>query len=179
MKILRNEKGIALAMIMILAAISLGIIAGLKSKIEEVRKSYTSPIRQHLDSVNQAFKDFTAPLTEADSINRKKMKEFKDIEAQKMAIAEKEMETKGEVTVELQEPAPERVHTATSTVGTRKVWKWELEDFSIVPDEYKVLNESLLTSFARSTKGTKKIPGIKIYEDSTVMVNKRKVNNHG
>lgn len=53
-------------------------------------------------------------------------------------------------------------------VSTRKVWKWRLVDFSLVPDEYKQLADSVVTAKVRSQKGDTKIPGIEVYEETEV-----------
>jgi hypothetical protein len=79
----------------------LSIIGGLRKAIEEKRSEYVKPIRTHLDTINEAFKKFTAPLVEADAVNRDKMKAYKaeidrkrreaeEIEAEKYKLAQRE-----------------------------------------------------------------------------------------
>lgn len=54
--------------------------------------------------------------------------------------------------------------------GTKKIGKYKVVDFKLIPDEYKTLNETLVGSIARNEKSRKqvKIPGIEFYEDETL-----------
>jgi hypothetical protein len=48
-----------------------------------------------------------------------------------------------------------------------EVWKFRILDESLVPDAYKIVNEKLLGQIARTSRGTKRIPGVEFYvEDS-------------
>jgi len=97
----------------------LSIIAKFKKAIEEKRKEYVGPINEHLKAVNKVFQDFTAPLTEADSITRQKIlvyrkeqerirQEQERINALRLEAARAEMELKGELaeSVELWKSSP-------------------------------------------------------------------------
>ena len=59
----------------------LAAIAGLKKSIEEERNRFTVPLNDFLKSINTAFKDFTAPLDEADRITRGKVLAYKKEQA--------------------------------------------------------------------------------------------------
>ena len=88
------------------------------------------------------------------------------------------MELKGEHTVDLTEvekpdEAPRRVSTEVATSGLRKNWKWEVVDFSIVPDEYKVIDSSQLSAIARKHHDQKQIPGIRFYSEDGLNVRSR------
>lgn len=50
-----------------------------------------------------------------------------------------------------------------SGISTKKIWKYRIEDPSAVPMEYMIPNETAIGQVVRSTKGTIKIPGVKIY----------------
>lgn len=175
-----------------LATNDLAIIKNLREALEDKKKDYVGPIRDHLDAVNEAFKQLLAPFVEADQITRDKVKEYRieqqkkadeaaAIEAEKLNLARREAEYSGtgEISVELgtveaPPPVPKTVRTDVGTSGGRVQWKWRMVDFALVPDEYKILNHSLLTSFARSTKGQREIPGIEIYPDTVVTVRSKK-----
>lgn len=58
---------------------------------------------------------------------------------------------------EVNVPAPQKIKGIT----TSQVWTFEVEDFNLVPREYLVVNEQALSSLAKSTKGSFKVPGIK------------------
>lgn len=66
-----------------------------------------------------------------------------------------------------------------SGISTRKTWKAEVVDFEVlvlaaaeghVPMEYILPNETMLNAAARALKGTAKIPGVRVYEDTGVTV---------
>ena len=113
-----------------LATEDLALVKKLKKAIEEKRKEYVTPIRQHLDDVNTAFKSLLAPLEEADRITGSQIKEYwadqerrrreqEEINRLRIEAAEKEAALKdGEISepVSLVEVAPEvtkKIHTGT------------------------------------------------------------------
>ena len=169
------------------ASDDLAVITKTKQAIELIRKEYVSPIRHHLDAISIAFKEFMAPLIDADALNRKKLITYKTevdrkiaeaeaIEQEKLELARREMELTGEHTVDLTpvdtpEVASKRVHTDMGSIGTLKTYKWELEDITKVPREYLVPNAVLIGQQVRSSKGTISIPGIKVYSEDSIRVN--------
>ena len=50
----------------------------------------------------------------------------------------------------------------------RKLWKFRVMDASLVPNDYKVVDEVKLGQVVRATKGTLRIPGVEIYSEDTV-----------
>jgi len=98
-------------------------------------------------------------------------KEEAAVNAMKLEAAAREAALKGEALEPvplIHSPAPQRTVTESGAMGGRKIWKWALEDFSKVPDEYKMLNESLIGKVVRA--GMRNIPGIRIYEELVVAV---------
>lgn len=175
---------------MVPATEDLALIARLKRAIEEKRKEYADPIRNHLDAVNSAFKNFMAPLLQADELNREKLKAYKteverrqreaeEINRQKLELARREAELSGtgEFTVDLTPVAvPEaqkRVHTDLGSTSTMKTYKWEVVDLSQVPKEYLIVNAVLVGNVVRASKGSISIAGIRIYAEDTIRVNTR------
>jgi len=167
----------------------LAVITKTKQAIELIRQEYVKPIRHHLDAINTAFKEFTAPLIDADAINRKKLiiyraeverqiAEAQAIEQEKLDLARREEKLTGEHTVDLApvdtpEVASKRVHTDMGSMGTLKTYKWELEDITKVPREYLIPNAVLIGQMVRSSKGTISIPGIRVYSEDSIRVNTR------
>ena len=165
----------------------LSVIAKLKRAIEGKRKEYVDPIRHHLGSVNNAFKEFAAPLIEADQINRDKVKAYRadverrrqeaeEINRQAIELAKKQAElNQGEFTVDLTPvEVPElrrRVYTGMGSISTQKIYKWEVTDPALIPRGYLMLNAALIGSVVRSSKGSISIPGLKIWEEAAVRVN--------
>ena len=166
----------------------LSLIAKLRKAVEEKRKEYVSPIKEKLDAVNDAFKTLMAPIEDADRITREKIMAFRfeqnrirleaeAIEREKLELARREAVLKaGEITVDLspveKPPAvPSHVRTEVGTMGTMKVKKWEVMDFSKVPDDYKVVDSAKITRLVKGGIGA--IPGIRIWEEETVTVRAR------
>ena len=159
------------------AADDLNIIGGVKKAIEESRKAYTTPIRNHLDSINLAFKQFTEPLMEADRITRDKVTAYRAKEAAKaaeakrindlrMEAAQAEMKATGELTesvnlVEEPAAAPERLRAQSAVASFPVTWDYEVVDFAAVPDKYKVLDKVFVGKVVRA--GERDIPGLRIF----------------
>ncbi len=165
----------------------LSVIAKVKKGMKDKRESYVKPLKDRAAEFIEAFKTLMAPVEEADSILQGKMlaynreqqrirKEQEEINRKRQEAAEAEMKLKGELTesVNLVEVIPEtakRVSTGMGSAGLRDTWKWEVIDFSLVPDEYKMINPAILTPAAKSYKDTRTIPGIRIYNDPGITVN--------
>jgi len=149
-------------------------IKNLRESMEAKRLNYVRPIRAHLDAVNLAFKDLTAPFEEANQITRGKVNEFRAIERAKVELQEREAKAKaGATTIERQAPVPEITRTGLGTAGSRTVWHFEIQDFAQVPDEYKLPNDSKILAHARTTKGKRPIPGIKMWSEKEVTVRRK------
>jgi len=55
-------------------------------------------------------------------------------------------------------------------VGTRKVWKFEVEDPNLVPREYLVVDEKKIRGVVNALHENAKIPGVRVYEDTSISV---------
>lgn len=162
----------------------LSIISGLKKAIEEKRKEYTQPINEHLKAVNEAFKVFTEPLINADKITRQKILDYRHeqdrirqeqerINQMRLEAAEAEMELKGELTesvelVETQPEQPNHYRAEAGTLGKAIIWKFEVIDFSLLPDRFKMENATLIGKVIRA--GEREIPGVKIWSEETLRI---------
>lgn len=166
----------------------LAIIARVKKGMEEKRKEYLKPFQDHVKETNDAYKALMNPIEQADRITRDKIlafraeqewkrREAEAIEAEKLALARREAELKGgEITVDLTpiekpELVPDRIRTELGSSGQRDNWKWELQDISLVPREYLVINAGILTPIVKASKGKINIPGIRIYNEPIIAVN--------
>jgi len=169
----------------------LSIISNLKKAIEEKRKFYVQPITEHIKDVNEAFKSFTEPINYADTTTRQKILDYRaeqgrirqeqeEINRLRTEAAQKEMELKGELTesvnlVETQPDQPQHYRTGMGTLGTMLTWHFEVINFALVPDEYKLLDAAKLGKVIRA--GLRSIPGIRIYSEETLRVTTKKINN--
>jgi hypothetical protein len=70
--------------------------------------------------------------------------------------------------VPVMEKPESKIRTESGLVGTRKVWKAEVVDQKLVPDNYKTVN---LVEINKAVKmGVRMIPGVKIYQDINISV---------
>ena len=167
----------------------LSIISKLKKVLEEKRKEYLSPLQSQVKIINDAFKILVEPIEIADRITRDKLLAFdveqkrirfeqEEINRKRQEAADAEMKLKGEISepvslIEVSPEAPRRTHTDMGTVGQRMNWKWEVTDFALVPDEYKVVDGAMLTAIARKHHDQKQIPGVRFYAEPIITVNAR------
>ncbi len=165
----------------------LSLIAKIKKSMEEKKKEYLKPLQDYVKAVNETFKTLMAPIEDADRITRQKIlvfkseqerkaKEVEEINRLRMEAAKKEMELKGELTepvslVEAPPPPPAHVRTESGTLGTAKIWKFEVTDFTLLPNEYKLADEVKIGKVVRATKGSIAIPGVKIWPEDILKIN--------
>jgi hypothetical protein len=166
----------------------LAIIANCKKAMTKRKAEIVGPFRETVDKINQAFNDLMSPIEEADRVTREKVGTYQ-IESQKRAAAAKRIEDEkfrlaqeeaklngtGEITVNtdpvvVPAPAPQITRTEMGSVSGRDNWKARVLDFKSLPDEYKLPNEQMLNALARSTKGTRQVPGVEFYNDRGVTV---------
>ncbi len=166
------------------ATTDLSVIANLKKAIEDKRKEYTQPLSNYLKAINDAFKTFTEPVLYADKLVRRKIldyraeidrqrREAEEIERMKKEAAEREAALTGQPIIQpeptLAIPAPpNRYHADNGMLGKVTIRKWELEDFSKVPDEYKTIDSVKIGKVVRA--GIPSIPGIRIWQEETLRV---------
>ena len=169
----------------------LSIMSNLKKSVEGYRKAYLQPIRDADKIVNAVFKLISEPLTEADKITRGKVLTFREhqeklrVEAEEAArlqreadeAARKVREATGEKVPEQEEArvvVPDkttgRMSAGLGTSGLVDNWKWEVEDFSILPDKYKEPNAPLIGKIIRAGG---EIPGIKAWKEKGLRVTAR------
>ena len=105
----------------------------------------------------------------------KARKEKEKLEARAEKWAEKGKTEKAEALKEQAEQVEAIVPTVSPIVqkvegqSTRKVYKARVVDFSILSNDYKIVNQQLLDSIARNTKGQQKIAGVEYYEEMVLV----------
>ena len=144
---------------------------------EDTRKSYTAPLYEVQRKINDAFKKATEPLTKAESLLKGKILAWKKLENDRIAKEEARRQklqmshyNKGHNVNPLVQM--DRVEKVGST-QTKKIWKWEVTDFSKLPDDFKMINGVKLNSMITDEdirSGKKKIPGVKFYQDEILAV---------
>lgn len=171
-----------------LANDDLVIIGQLKRSMEGKRKEYLEPLKAQTDAIREAYTYLMTPVLEADKITRDKMLVFaaeqrrirleqEEINRKRMEAAQAEMKLKGELTepVNLVKVSPEakRVSTELGTTGMTDHWKYEVFDFALLPDEYKVADSAMLNTIAKKHHDRKEIPGVRFYNEPFLAVRTR------
>ena len=161
-----------------LATNDLSLIAKLRKAMESKRKDYLQPFQEHVKEVNDAYKTLMAPIETADIVTRQKVMAYQreqsriaaeqeEINRLRMEAAHKEAAlNNGEISeavslVEVQE-VQKKVNAEMGSLGTAKIWKFEVIDKALVPEDYKLVDMVKVGSVVRATKGTINIPGIKV-----------------
>ncbi len=164
----------------------LSLLAKLKKAIADKRKDWLTPIKENLDAVDAVFKSLSQPLDQADKLTRtkilayraeveRKVREAEEINRLRMEAAKKEMELKGELTesvnlVEVTPLPPKTVRTEVGDLGTSEIWKFQVVDFTLLPNEYKIADEVKIGKVVRATKGSIAIPGVKMWPEKILKV---------
>ncbi len=168
----------------------LSLIAKLKKVMENKRRSLLDPLKLQSDAIRETYTFLMTPVLEAEKITKGKMlaydaeqrrvqAEQEEVNRLKLLAAEKEVALNNGKTAEpvellkVQPDAPTVVSTDMGTTGQKANWKWEVIDFAILPDAYKVVDGPQLTAIARGHHDQKPIPGIRFYNEPILAVRAR------
>ena len=162
----------------------LSLISKLKKAMGDKRKALLEPLEEKKAAIRDTYNYLMGPILEADKITRDKMlgfdKEQRRIRAEqeeinrlRMEAARAEMELKGELSesVNLVEVMPEpgkRVSTELGTSGMVDCWKYEVVDFALLPDDYKVADTSMLNAVAKKHHDQKPVAGVRFYNEPII-----------
>ena len=167
-----------------LATEDLSLMSGVKKAIEEKRVEFTGPLNGYLKEINATFKQLSDPLAQADRITRDKVLayraeqerkrfEVEEINRQKIELARREAAlNQGEITVDLTpvtvpDAVPAHIFTSTGSMGTSKMWKFEVVDFVLLPAEYKLPD---LIKIGKVIKAGVSIPGVKAWQEEGLRI---------
>lgn len=167
----------------------LASISKLKKAMEGKKKEYLEPLRVQAEAIRETYSSLMDPIIAAERITKDKMLAFdaeqkrirqeqERINALRLEAAKKEMELNGELSesVNLVEVAPEvptTIRTDLGTTGLTDHWKYEVIDFVLLPDEYKVADTAMLNTIAKRHHDTKQIPGVRFYNEPIIAVRAR------
>ena len=154
---------------------------GLK-QIEAKRLSFTGPLNQSLKEINASFKKMVEPIKYAkDELTSRLMtwrrQEQARIDAEReKAVKEEERRrkiqeahaAKGHVVKEDITPVVKPVpFSVNDTTKVQKRWTYEIEDSSVIPRQYMVVDGPAITRAIRD--GVRDIPGVKIFQKETAI----------
>lgn len=163
--------------------------------IEDYRKSITDPINEQIKRIKAFFDVPINKLKEAEEVikgailkyqkeqERKRLEEQarlrEEAEKRRLELEQKikklEEQGKTEKAEEIKQQAetiitPVLANDTVKVAGISKmkVWKYRIVDENLIPREYLMPNEKMLTQIAKSTKGALKIPGVEFYCEETI-----------
>jgi len=165
----------------------LSMVSRLKKALEERRKAYTQPLNEYLKDVNQVFKVIVEPIDDADKVLRTKVGAYNAEQRRLQAEAEKAQEllrqaaeiqanlTKqtGEIFPEVPSvPVPEahpatKAYTSVGDLNTAKVWKFEVVDFALLPNEYKLPD---MVKIGKVVRAGASVPGVKSWQEDSLRI---------
>jgi len=164
-------------------------ISKLKKAMVAKKMTYLDPLKIQIDAIRDTYNYLMTPVLEADKLTRRKMLEYsaeqdrrrreqEEINRKRIEAAHQEMELNGELTesvnlVDVQPEAPKRVITDMGSSGKRDNWKYEVVDFALLPDSYKVPDNAQLNAIAKSHHDKKQVPGVRFYNDPIIAVRPR------
>ena len=168
----------------------LAIISNVKHTLEDKRKEYVQPLQAQVKTINDAFKVLMEPIEQADKITRDKILTFnkeqdrirqeqEEVNRLRYEAAQKDAALHGgEISesvdlIAVSAQSAKRIQTEMGTATQRDNWKWKLVDQSLVPEEYKVVDGTMLTAIAKKHHNSKPIPGIEFYNEPIIAVNAR------
>jgi len=169
-----------------LATDDLSMIAKLKKAMESKRKDYLQPFQDHVKEVNEIYKTLMQPIETADMVTRSKVLSFQREQAElkakqeeinrlRMEAATKEAElNNGEIKESVNiidvVTVPTHVYADNGTLGTSKVWKFEVEDLTKIPLEYLIPD---MVKIGKVVRAGVKIPGVKSWQENSLRVNSK------
>lgn len=167
----------------------LSVISKLRKLMDDKRKALLAPLEAQKVEIRETYNFLMAPVLAADKITRDKMLDFdkeqerirleqEEINRKRLEAAEAEMRLKGELTepvnlIEVAPEAPKSISTDMGAAGRTDHWKYEVIDFALLPDEYKVVDTAMLNSIAKKHHDQKQIPGVRFYNEPIITVRAR------
>ena len=97
---------------------------------------------------------------------------------QEAARKEAALNGTGEITesvdlVDVAPKVPKNIRTNMGIAGERANWQYEVTDFTLLPDAYKMVDGSQLTAIARKHHDQKQVPGVRFYCEKILTVRAR------
>lgn len=169
------------------ATFDLGKLSDLKKALENLRKQYLNPLQLHTKAINAVFTTVSVPISEADEIVRSKVLAYQKEQAALRAEEERVNRLKQEAEeaearlqnrpveevkpIRVREETPTRVVSDEGAVGQRMIWKFKIDDESIIPREYLMVDMVKIGKMIR-TGVCPPIPGVVAWSEPILEVKK-------
>jgi len=96
------------------------------------------------------------------------------LEAEKQAVLE-EWDFEEAQAIEIEQASlnvpvvmPSEIKNHSAGISTPVIWKYEIVDFSLLPDEFKLPDSSKLNSIVKKHHENTNVPGVRVYSEKTV-----------
>jgi hypothetical protein len=155
------------------ASLFLKKVRDTERNLEAKRLEFTAPLNQSLKAINDSFKQLKAPLVQARELLTGKILTWKRAEndrlikeeARRRAIQDAHEKAGHEVKAPV---VLERPEAKIGNTQTRKVWTYEVTDFSKLPDEFKLVNNVAINQGIRD--GLRNVLGLRIYQEEKLSI---------
>lgn len=159
----------------------------LAKKLEAARKAIVEKPTKFSSAVNAMVKPYTVKLEKVVSDLKAEMKRYRayqELEQAKAAQAAEALRVEEQKKIDAEAAAfgveapqveavavaapPKVVHTSCGSAGTRKEWTFEITDVALVPREFMLVDEKAIRAQVKA--GIRQIPGVRIFEDSNIVL---------
>lgn len=152
--------------------------------VDEQRTFAVKPLNDHVKALNERFKITLGPLADAERIVKdamieyRKSVEFKEAEERRLSLeqeahlAVKQGDTAGLVKIAdahalASAAAPKTIESMSGKAHFREVWKFEIEDPTLIPAAFLMPNEKAIKEAIETGE---KIPGVKSYTEKVPVI---------
>ncbi len=132
---------------------------------EAERDSMAKPLRKIATTISQKYKPAIDEGNRAIAHLKAALLKFGAAEQERQRVALQEATTQAEVQTAVATLAP-----APAGLSTRDRWDWEVDDESLVPRKYWIIDTARIARMVRETKGETSIPGIKVIHNKTAVL---------
>ena len=164
------------------------IIGKLKKAMEAKKREYLDPPKVYAEAIRETYSSLMDPIFRADKITGNKIlvyraeqkrehQEQEEINRLRLEAAQKDAALhNGEISepvnlVEVVAPPPKHYRAEAGTLGTAEIWQFEVIDFSLLPDDYKLPD---MVKIRKVVTAGATIPGVKAWQEETLKRSARK-----
>lgn len=132
-------------------------------QIEKERKAVTDPLNAIIKKVNGWFRPAKDDFTKIEKAIKRKMSDYQLTQKQKQTEALEQAVEQGDV--RFLQKASSLQMPKVQGISSRVVWKFEIEDESLLPREFLMPDERAIAEAVKEKEGDTKIPGVKVIKD--------------
>jgi len=166
-------------------------VKSILKEAEELRKEKVNPFNALVKRINDVFRPVTEDCTASENTIKSKVlgyrqykerlrqeEERKREEEYRRKVEEERKKAESEKKAFVPPPPPpviipteNKVSGSSGSLSTRKVWRFKVVDIKLVPEEFKVIDETAVRARIMNmsaNKVTPVIPGLDIFQEDTI-----------